>query len=218
MLISLLSSHSLVYIAGIAVNPTTKVEALQGLLNLSRMKRLLSTLREKEVKKPQFNTLKSKDDKRYFFGALTPCEGGARVQSWRDEIIETVESILRPMHEAVLVKMPTHTVMSVSVLVSLPGAIEQQLHTDFNLDSFRDELSPTYPFSVIIPLHDSCELIIKDDDACVTMHVPYPYYIQFRGDVIHAGGVNRGVGVQYRMHAYFSSPSYPIPFDTFYEV
>ena len=111
-----------------AVNPTTKVEALQGILDLYRMKRLLWTLREKEVKKPHFNTLKSKDDKRYFFGALTPCEGGARVQSWRENIIETVESILSPLHEAVLVKMPEHTVMSVSVLVSLPGAVEQQLH------------------------------------------------------------------------------------------
>lgn len=204
--------------ASTSVNPTTKIEALQGLLDLTQMSKLLCTLREKEVKKPRFNALRSKDMKRFFFSAMTTCEGGARVKGWRQEIIQTMETILRPMHQAILAKMPTHTVMSVSILVSLPGATEQQLHTDFDMDLFEDMPPSTYPFSVIIPLHDSCQVIVKDDDACVTLHVPYPYYMQFRGDVIHAGGVHAGVGAQYRMHAYFSSAQFTVPFDEFYEV
>jgi len=203
-----------------AVNPIVKLEALNGLLDHDKINDLLTDLRQKRIKEPLFLPLRSLDGKRFFFGRQTELDErrSARADmAYRDDFLTRAEEILEPLHQTILKRLPTHTVMSVSILVSLPGACEQKLHTDFDVSTLHDMPICEYPFSVIIPLHDFCELIVKDDlPYPTTLRVPYNYYLHFRGDVIHAGGNNTLIMEHYRIHAYFSPPYYSMPFDTFY--
>lgn len=150
-----------------AVNPiVVKLEALNGLLDHDKINDLLTDLRQKRIKEPLFLPLRSLDGKRFFFGRQTELDErrSARADmAYRDDFLTRAEEIIEPLHQTILKRLPTHTVMSVSILVSLPGACEQKLHTDFDVSTLHDMPICEYPFSVIIPLHDFCELIVKDD-------------------------------------------------------
>jgi hypothetical protein len=129
-------------------------------------------------------------------------------------LLQEAGDVVGRLVQSVQEALPHHTVIDISVRMSHKNAKRQEPHQAF-LSSAEDSLSDAkMPCSMLIPLHDFCVLDIFKDDALVgSHHIPVGYYAQFRGDTVHAGGINPLKPNQYMINVYLTTVNTPVPDD-----
>lgn len=152
-----------------------------------------------------------------FFLSPDHVNGSRSSKASRLNILEQASELLSPFIKFIQSHFRKHTHTKISILSSNPHALDQGMHYDYCQEFINILEDDEKPFACVLPLHDSCILILeKDCGHYVRANIPFGMYALFRGDCCHAGGANEFDTYQFRVHIYFGVNSDHIPTDAVY--